>query len=120
MVIVKQTFTVKIKHLEEMVELAQNVAQNALAEASCLSFEIYIQVEKPGNVVLLQNWQGEDEAECYLQSEVAAEFLLAVDGMLAEPVENVCYAVNSLGALTFELITEEQEGMCLGDEVVLH
>jgi len=119
-VIVKQTLAVKIKYLEEAVELAQDAAQGALDEASCLSFEVYIQVDNPGSLVLWQNWQSEAEAQGYLGSEAAADFMLAVDGMLAEPIESVCYSVDGLGTLAVEIAHEEQEAVRLGEEVVVH
>lgn len=119
-VIVKQTLAVKIKYLEEAVELAQDAAQEALAEASCLSFDVYIQVDDPGCVVLWQSWQSEDEAQGYLASAAVADFMLALDGILAAPVASVCYSVDGLGALAFEVVPEEQEAVHLGDEVTVH
>ncbi|HLR18155.1 MAG TPA: antibiotic biosynthesis monooxygenase [Alcanivoracaceae bacterium] len=120
MVIVKQTLSVSIKHLEEVVELAQDVAQDAMTDEGCLSFEVYIQVEKPGNLVLLQNWQNEARAMNYLGSEGAIEFMQALEGLLTTSVKNVCYRVAGLGELAFEVVNEEQEALLLGDEVVVH
>lgn len=118
MIILKTTLSVKMEHLEEVVELARDAGRAIRAEVGCLAYEVYLQAEKPGRLVLWQQWSSEQDADEYADSEGAQEFLETLYSYTVRFVDHQQFSVEEVP----EVITtvEEVPQFYLGDEVVVH
>lgn len=107
-----------MEHLEEVVELARDAGHAIRTEAGCLAYEVYLQAEKPGRLVLWQQWSSEQEADEYADSEGAQEFLETLYSYTVRFVDHQQFSVEEAP----EVITSAEEipQFYLGDEVVVH
>lgn len=120
MIIAKTELAVKIKHLEEVIEMAQDLAHFTLAESNCLTFEVYIRVEQPGNLVLLHQWGQDEDYEKYLQEAPTVEFFEAIAECLSAPIKGARFVVEKAEVDEVSPLAEEGSQVFLGEEVTVH
>jgi len=116
-IILKTTLSVKMQHLEDVVELARDAAAAILIEPGCLAYEIYLQAERPGCLVLWQQWQSEEEAAQYADSAGAEEFLEMLYSYTVQLVDHQQFRVEEPEEM---IVIEEEPLVYLGEEVVVH
>lgn len=117
MIILKTTLSVEMQDFEEVVELAHDAAEAIMSEEGCLAYEVYLQAEKPGYVVLWQQWRSEQEASHYADSMGAQELLEVFYSYAVEMVDHQQFSVVAAEPMT---VIEEEPLMYLGEEVVVH
>lgn len=116
-IILKTTLSVKMQHLEDVVELARDAAAAIMHEKGCLAYEVYLQTESPGQLVLWQQWQTEEEAEHYADSAGAQEFLELLHSYTVQLVDHQQFTVAEPEAIA---VIDEEPLVYLGEEVVVH
>jgi len=116
-IILKTTLSVKMQHLEEVVDLARDAAFATMGEEGCLAYEVYLQAERPGCLVLWQQWRSKKEAEHYADSAGAQEFMETLYSYTVQLVEHQQFTVSEDGPVTQQ---EDEASVFLGEEVVIH
>lgn len=117
MIILKTTLSVKIQHLEDVVELARDAALAIMNEEGCLAYEVYLQAEQPGGLVLWQQWRSEEEADHFADSDGAQEFLEVLYSYTVQLVDHQQFHVEEPDVMA---ILDEEPLVYLGEEVTVH
>ena len=95
MLVVAGRIAVKPERREDAVRLALDVAEATRAEAGCLSYRFYADLEDPNRFFIFEEWRDEDALAAHFGTPHMTRFLEHAPGLVATPPEIVRYEIAS-------------------------
>src|SRR5690606_23599841 len=119
MIIVKGEIPIKEDHRDEAVELIQALAEASRSEDGCLSYEVYLQADRPEVIMIWQQWRSLSALETHFASDHVDAFLDAIPDLIEGDVISSRYEVQSEETDDLEEMMELPR-VLYGDEIILH
>jgi len=93
MIIVHGTFPVKAEVREDALELMREMAVASRAEEGCISYEFYVGLSDPNQLLLFQEWESVDALQGHFETDHMEEFLKVLPDVLDGEVATRRYEV---------------------------
>ncbi len=97
MLIIAATVPVRPERLEEAKAAATEMARASRAEAGCLEYGFYQDVEDPARIHIFERWESLDALRAHFQTAHMAEFQRKVPDLVAGDVEATRYEIADSG-----------------------
>lgn len=97
MIIVHGTFPVRAEVREDALDLMRQMAVASRAEDGCISYEFYIGLSDPNELLLFQEWESVDALQGHFETEHMEEFLKLLPDVLDGEVATRRYEVRVSG-----------------------
>jgi quinol monooxygenase YgiN len=121
MIIVHGTFPVKPALRDDALELMRQMAIASRAETGCISYEFYVGLSEPNNVLLFQEWESLEALQGHFDTEHMEEFLKVLPDVLDGQVATRRYEVRSTGDRIASSEPEaESERLYVHREKIIH
>jgi len=100
MIVIAGSVRVRPERRAEAVRVAIEMARATRAEAGCLHYRFYAELEEPDTFFIFEQWESADALARHFQSEHMRTFQSALPGLLAGAPDIRRYEVAAVSPLT--------------------
>tara|TARA_B100001094_G_C17944269_1_gene677233 strand:+ start:61 stop:426 length:366 start_codon:yes stop_codon:yes gene_type:complete len=93
MIIVHGSFPIKVEVRDQALDLMRQMAISSQKEDGCISYEFYVGLSDPNNLLLFQEWESVNALQHHFETEHMEEFLKILPQVLAGQVSTRRYEV---------------------------
>ena len=97
MIVIAGRVKIKPEVREDAIKVAVTMANASQAEAGCIAYRFYADLEAPNTFFIFEHWESEAALKAHFETPHMAEFRNHLPRLLAEDINIQRYDVSSVG-----------------------
>jgi len=96
MIIVAGSVSIKPEHLDEAIQIAQNLSKETRNEAGCISYHFSTSLDDPNTLLIFEQWESAEALEQHFQTDHMKKLQEELPKFVAGPLSIQRYMAESI------------------------